>query len=379
MPHNPAIRNLIILRPDNLGDIVLFSGSLRHIRDIYPKSNFTLIVKRSNTNLLSLCPYIDRLDEWEKLSSLPLAWLPEFRGKYRLNQFVRHLLNKKYRTDIVLLPVRSPTGDLLGMHDIISSIPANQKIGIAGDYCNQTVEEDKKADRLYSRRMRLKGNHEKSHELEINRDFLRFLGADVEISDIWPEFWTDEKDSEWARNTVPVDKTAITLAICPGVTSSHGKFYHAVRYAEVFDFLKDLQFSIVLFSSPAEKSMCTDVGNSLTPCDNIKSIIYLSGQSTIRQLIEGIKQCDIVISLETGSLHIAVALKKPTVGIMGGGHFGRFYPWGNKKINRTANKTMDCYWCNWHCIYPTIRCIQEIEPEIIARELRAALSEAGVI
>ena len=352
---------------------------LRHIRALYPRANITLFVKESNFNFLSKCPYIDRLVEWERLSSLPLAWLPEFRGKYRLNQFVRHLLNKRYKTDILLLPVRSPIGGIFGMHDIVSSIPAIKKIGIAGDYCNQTIEEDKKSDRLYSERMRLTSSRQKSHELEINRDFLRFLGANIDTSDIWPESWTDENDREWAHNAVPIIKAVITVAICPGARSNIGKFYPGIKYAQAFNALKDMQFSIVLFGAPAEKSMCVEVANALTKCDNIKTIIDLSGQSTIRQLIEGIKRCDVVISLETGSLHVAASLKKPTVGIMGGGHFGRFYPWGDEKINRTANKPMDCYWCNWRCIYPTMRCIQEIQPEIIAKELRSALYEARLI
>jgi ADP-heptose:LPS heptosyltransferase len=377
--YNPEIKNVFIIRPDNLGDMVLFSGSLHHIRDLYPKADITLFVKTSNLNLFSLCPYIERLEEWERLSSLPFPWLPEFRGKYRLNHFVRHLLNKRYRTDILLLPVRSPTGDLLGMHDIVSSIPANQKIGIAGDYCNQSIEHDQKASRIYSKRMQLSSSRQRSHELEINRDFLRFLGADVEISDIWPEFWTDEKDCEWASNAIPVDKTVITLAICPGVTSSRGKFYQGIRYAEAFNFLKDIRFSIVLFGASNEKSMCLEVANALNKSDNIKRIIDLSEQSTTRQLIEGVKRCDAVISQETGALHIAVALKKPTVGILGGGHFGRFYPWGDEKINRTANKLMDCYWCSWRCIYPDIRCVQEIEPKMIANELELALYEARFI
>jgi len=376
---NPAIRKVFILRPDNLGDIVLFSGTLHHIRTLYPRAVITLFVKRSNVNLLLLCPYIDRLVEWEKLSSLPLAWLPEFRGKYRLNWFIRRLLNKKYKTDILLLPVRSPTNDLFGMHDIVSSISAKKKIGIAGDYCNQSIEDDQKADKVYSERMRLNSNQQKSHELEINRNFLRFLGLDIEILDIWPEFWTDEKDCEWAQHSVLINKTVITVAICPGVTSKIGKYYQGIKYIQAFNSLKDIQFSLILFGTTNEKAMCAELADSLTICNNIKSIIDLSGQSTIRQLIEGIKRCDVVISLDTGSLHIAVALNKPTLGILGGGHFGRFYPWGDEKINRTANKPMDCYWCNWQCIYPTMRCIQEIEPGIIAKELRIALREAGFV
>ncbi len=379
MTHHKAIRNVLIFRPDNLGDIVLFSGVLRHIRSLYTGAKITLFVKKSNFNLLALCPYVDEMVEWEKVTSLPLPWLPEIRGKYRLNHLLRHLWNKKYQADVLLLPVRSPTGALFGMHDTVASICATEKIGITGDFCNQSLEDDRKAGRFYSKRMRLDAGQQKIHELEINREFLRFLGVDVDISNIGPEFWTDGDDRKWAYHNVPVDEAFLTVAVCPGVTSSPGKFYPGIKFAEAFHALNDIRFSIVLFGAASEKPMCSEVARALSNCKNVKSAIDLSGQTTIRQVIEGIRRCDAVISQETGALHIGVALKKPTVGIMGGGHFGRFYPWGDASINRTANIPMDCYWCNWKCGYPTRRCIQEINPEIIATELKFALREAGLI
>ena len=72
-------------------------------------------------------------------------------------------------------------------------------------------------------------------------------------------------------------------------------------------------------------------------------------------------------------MHIAAALRKPMVGILGGGHFGRFYPWGDPRLSRVAHVPMECYWCNWSCRYETVRCIREISPAVIAREIGALL------
>jgi ADP-heptose:LPS heptosyltransferase len=124
--------------------------------------------------------------------------------------------------------------------------------------------------------------------------------------------------------------------------------------------------------------MCEEVAGALAKCDNVENIIDLSGKSTIRQLIEGIRRSDLLISQETGALQIGVALRKPTVGILGGGHFGRFYPWANERINRIVNKQMDCYWCNWHCIFSTMKCIQDINPKLLAKQLRLALPKAKI-
>jgi hypothetical protein len=68
-------------------------------------------------------------------------------------------------------------------------------------------------------------------------------------------------------------------------------------------------------------------------------------------------------------------LQKRVAGIVGGGHFGRFFPWGNSSVARVVNKPMECYGCNWRCKYQSMRCIQEISPMDAARELRSLLED----
>jgi hypothetical protein len=62
---------------------------------------------------------------------------------------------------------------------------------------------------------------------------------------------------------------------------------------------------------------------------------------------------------------------------MGGGHFGRFYPWGDPRRHRTACRTLDCYHCNWRCPYATVRCLEQIRPADVLAEALAALAAAS--
>lgn len=374
-----SVQSVLLLRPDNLGDLVLFSGVLRHIRAFYPQAEITLCVKRYVCNLLEQCPYIDQLLCWEEvtynLSARPtLAWLPEVRGRWRLQQslrsFTRQLMRLRYRTDVLLLPVRSPTPLI---HSVAGSIPARARFGIAGDLCNQSAQDDQAAGGLYTGRLQLSSERSRDHEVAVTRDFLRFLGIQVAVDDLWPEFWTDNADQRWAEETIPRKEGSVTLAICPGVTSLPGKFYSGENYAHTLAALGNIRFAVVLFGGASEQTQCAEVAQALGNCENVVSLVNLAGRSTIRQLIEGLRRCDAVLAQETAALHMAVALGRPTVGIVGGGHFGRFYPWGDPQINRTAQQSMECYWCNWRCPYPSIRCIQEILPFTVVRELRTAL------
>ncbi|MEP6613429.1 MAG: glycosyltransferase family 9 protein [Mucilaginibacter sp.] len=83
------------------------------------------------------------------------------------------------------------------------------------------------------------------------------------------------------------------------------------------------------------------------------SVISLIGQSTLPQLIELVGQAALVIANETSAIHIAVATKTKSVCILGGGHFERFapYPAYFEYAPVCVFEKMDCYYCNWGCIY----------------------------
>jgi len=278
------------------------------------------------------------------------------------------------KSDLILLPVRSPSGGLSGMHQIVKIIPAREKIGISGDFCNQSLLEDGRADGYYTQRLKLIPCQKEDHELVITYRFLKFLGIKGLPKTLWPELWTNKSDRIWAESAIsPRLQGNIMIAIAPGVTSIPGKFYPGKNYAQAFSKVTGKTFQVVILGNSAEKSMCDEVEMALKGLKHIQGVTNLSGKTTIRQFVECIRLCDLLISEETGALHIGVALKRPTIGIVGGGHFKRFYPWGDPEINRIANFPMECYGCNWECRYSEAKCIQKIKPDQIADHIRILL------
>jgi ADP-heptose:LPS heptosyltransferase len=328
-------------------------------------------VRRYALNLLEHCPYIDRLVTWEDLIH-PLPPGRYFRGRNRLESILIRLRRATAKSfDVVLVPVRSPTR---AIHQLAGSIRAAARIGIVGDHCNQSPYDEACSASVYTSHLELPIDRRLEPELEANRDFLRFLGAEIGTDDAWPEFWTDDADRRWAAEQVGGSPEEMVLGIAPGVTSMPQKRYPAERLVEAVAALRDVQLKVVLFGGPGERAACGEVAELLPKLRHVQSVVDLAGKSTVRQLVEGLRRCTVVLSEETAALHIATALRKPTVGIMGGGHFGRFYPWGDPEINRVANQPMECYGCNWKCRYTTIRCVQEIPPKLIARELQHLLT-----
>ncbi len=85
------------------------------------------------------------------------------------------------------------------------------------------------------------------------------------------------------------------------------------------------------------------------------NITDLTGKTSLPQLVEMIGSANLLISNETSAIHIAAATKTPSVCILGGGHFERFAPYPEHMDYRPVcvYEKMECYNCNWNCIYQT--------------------------
>jgi ADP-heptose:LPS heptosyltransferase len=374
-------KSILIVRPDNLGDVVLFSGALRPIRDKWPASRITICVKHFVKDYLALCPYVDDILVWEEVSDFlyrPLYKKRLFELTLRtagwpLGNLARSafdsLTNCALFFDLLLSPVRSPFWDY---HMFARAVQAPVRIGISGDLSNQTAAQDRAAESIYSARMQVPSGRKWDSELHINAEFMRFVGIEATLADIWPEAWTNGSDSLWARDQICSGDISdcLRLGIIAGVISPEMKMYPADKMAEAIGMISDAKLSCVVLGSDKDVITSHEVTKGLQRCGNVVKTTNLAGQTNIRQLIECLRLCDVVLSVDSAPLHLATALGKSTIGIMGGGHHGRFYPWGDPEINRVASLPMDCYGCSWHCPSERAPCVSGIPPTTIARELQ---------
>lgn len=88
-------------------------------------------------------------------------------------------------------------------------------------------------------------------------------------------------------------------------------------------------------------------------------------------LVDLVASAAMVITAETSTAHIAAALNRPALVIIGGGHYGWFAPWRRSAAQVWLTKQLPCFNCNWHCPYPKPLCLTDIS----AAEVEAATSE----
>lgn len=103
--------------------------------------------------------------------------------------------------------------------------------------------------------------------------------------------------------------------------------------------------------------------NNIVKDLNIKYLertINLCNKTSVILLSKVIEDANMLIGTDSCAIHIAAAVGTNNLCIMGGGQYGRFYPYGDLNINKIIFSKMECYGCEWRCKYNKALCIQDI-------------------
>lgn len=124
-------------------------------------------------------------------------------------------------------------------------------------------------------------------------------------------------------------------AIIPA-TSLRVRDWFADRYTEVVDSLEnDFGFRTVLLGGPGEREQA--IAREITERASVAPVWAMS--DGVRRVVWTVDGCDLVISPDTGPLHIARALEVPVVGI-----YGRTHPWRGGPFRAYEDLWVNEYW-----------------------------------
>lgn len=101
----------------------------------------------------------------------------------------------------------------------------------------------------------------------------------------------------------------------------------------------------------------------------------LSSTPTVAALVRRIGGARAVLSADTGPAHIAIALDRATVVVIGGGDYGRFGPWHRSAKQIWLTHRVECFNCGWYCHQKEPFCLTRIRPEEIESALGMVLAQ----
>jgi heptosyltransferase-2 len=153
------------------------------------------------------------------------------------------------------------------------------------------------------------------------------------------------------------------IGVSPGAAYGTAKRWLPERFAEAAGTLATARgASIALFGSKGERELCGEVAQLL----NGHQVINYAGQTTLAQFIDLASGCELFLTNDSGSMHIASALGVPTVAIFGATDDSTTGPTGHNA--RVVRHPVDCSPCLLRECPIDHRCMTGVSAERVVQE-----------
>jgi len=173
----------------------------------------------------------------------------------------------------------------------------------------------------------------------------------------------------WRDQLSPLEPGTPYVVLNPG-SNEPGRRWPLAGYASVARRLVEGGYRVIFIGQADERGGELDNAQAIRELAGTKGVSDLTGQTDLPRLLDLMNHAALVVSNDTGPAHLSIALGRPTVVIVGGGHFGSFVPYPEEVKPKNAlfvYQEMECYHCFWRChrrankyqLFPCIGAIDE--------------------
>jgi len=224
---------------------------------------------------------------------------------------------------------------------------------------------NRKLGALLSHKIPHQKQHGQKHESAYTLELLESIGIKVqEYATTIPLRLEAERWAEGFLKDSGVSSSDRLLALHPGA-SCPSKIWPQERFAQVADILAQRHgFKVVVVSGPKEITLAHSLLSQLK-----SPALDLAGKTSVSQLASILKRCQLLISNDSGPVHVASAVGTPVVSIFGRKQKGlgprRWGPVG--KRDRVLHKDVGCIECLAHNCVKEYACLKAISVDEVVK------------
>ena len=329
----------ILIRGVNwIGDAVMTLPAIRAIRRFYPQAHISLLIKPA------LAPLFENSFDVDEI----IIYEPQFRGLAGKLRLINILRKKRFSRAILLQNAFDAA--LLAF---LARIP--ERIGYDRD----------RRGFLLTDPIRYTNQDRNIHHIHYYLNLLTAAGIDAAYSHPWIRMTLQERLDSRARLS---EMKRPILGINPGATFGSSKRWLPERFAEVAAwFIRETKGSAVIFGGEDEVPIAEEIYKQI-PMNKL----LLAGKTSLRELMALVSECDVLVTNDSGPMHIAYAVGTPLAAIFGSTSPDLTGPVGDGHAVISTN--IDCSPCfERTCDKEYIKCMFGINSEDVYVNIRRLL------
>jgi lipopolysaccharide heptosyltransferase II len=340
-------KKILIVRFSSIGDIVLASPLIRVLRKRYTSSQIDFVVRKEYSELIRYNPNLNIIHEFDAQG-----------GLQELHRLACAIRREKY--DLII--------------DIHNSLRSRYIRSLSR--AKEIVVINK---RIFARTMlvRLKKNYYRDIVSAADR-YIEPVGIyGIENDDRGLEiFITDETMQKVSEkiSAIKLHSLEKVVGFCPSAKHAT-KRWPEERFIEAgIRLASELKAKIILFGGKSDTVLCTTIVNGINKRTEGECAIEYTGQFSLLETAAAMQSCNVIVTNDTGLMHIAAAMKKKTAAIFGSTvrEFG-FFPVGTENIV-IERKGLYCRPCSHigrrNCPEGHFRCMNEIQVDDVVDSIK---------
>ena len=280
-------KRYLIVGPSWVGDMIMSQTLLKLLRSRYPECTIDVLAPRASLPLVSRMPEVNR-------GIVMKTGHGELGFGYRAG-LGRQLAKNRYTHAIVL-----PNSLKSALVPMFADIPV--RTGFRGEYRYFLIND-----------MRLMSADRLPRMIDRFNALGLPMGADLPEPE-YPALLIDEDDRTALLERFGIDSDRPVLGLCPGAEFGDAKRWPAEHFAAAARRGISEGMQVLIFGGPGDVTIASEVEASI---DDASACHNLAGETSLLDAIDLISACALVVSNDSGLMHMAAAVDVPLAVLYG--------------------------------------------------------------
>jgi ADP-heptose:LPS heptosyltransferase len=320
---NQKIEKVLIIRPGGIGDAALLLPTLKILKDVIPATQIHILCEPRNAGVFAHSPFISKILNYNRLGDLKKVRETEYDCIFDTEQ--SHFLTGAF----------------------VALLKGYKKIGFATE------------------------GREKAYDVSVQyyhdeyeaKSFFRLFAAGIENwpenFQLWSPYFSPTNQEREKVNALMADIKKEVVCMFPGA-SIRERLWPMDRWSKVADELWKMGRQSIIIGGRTEIDMSQKIMDTAN-----SPILNLCGRLSLSETAALFDRSRLLISTDSGILHIGAMCDIPTVSLFGPGIADKWGPKGDK--HRIINKNLPCSPCTKFGTTPpcpnNMACMMEISSE----------------
>jgi heptosyltransferase-2 len=328
-----------------VGDTILTYPTVQILKTIFPHSHLAIQVPEHLSDLWKTFPYVDEIISFRRGGSFKSIWEDLKLGS--------SLKEKRFDLAVIL-----PRSFRSALQVYLARIPI--RIGYRDEgrslFLTHGIPRTKDILRV--------------HRIHYYQKLTEVIG-DIEGAPS-PQIFLRDEDRRWAEGTLKnlgLLDGRLLVGMNPGATYGLAKCWYPDRFGELGKrIIRNWKATVLLFGKAEEGSIAKKILKHLEG-----SGIDFTGKTRLLQLSALLERCQLLVTNDTGTMHMATAIGTPVVALFGSTDPITTSPWGDGHV--VINKFVSCSPCMKRICPIDHRCMELITVDEVEEAVNLKLGD----